>query len=853
MNSRKEQRMRLLLRQTVVLTLLVSAILHTAQARDYFDPAFLESRGQHKNATTDLSVFATDQSQLPGNYYVDIYVNDTPAGTRSVKFQQVKQNSELQALEGCLHIDELKMVGVKTDLFPKLNSEQNCADLSQIPGASQKFDFQEQKLFISIPQIYIASSARGYVPPEMWDEGIPALLMNYSFNGYKDYSSNNNEDDMESKFLALQPGLNVGAWRLRNYTTWNSQSSDTSSSARWSTVYNYLQRDIVPLKSQLTVWDSNTPSDIFDSVAFRGLQLASDEQMLPDSQRGYAPSIHGVARSNAQVTIRQNGRIAYQTTVPPGEFDINDMFPTGSNGDYDVTIKEADGSEQHYVVPYASLPLLQREGRAKYNIIAGKYRDNDNHTRDNFTQATLLYGLPWGITAYGGSQVASDKYQSVALGLGQNMRMLGAISVDGTWSHAKFDDRTETGQSWRIRYSKGVVSTGTTLSIAGYRYASENYNTLEDALNPDDDDYNYYGKRHNRFEASINQRLSSNLGSITLSWVKENYWHSPQEMQSLSVGYNNSWGAVSYALNYSYNHNTYQRYSSDDQDDDDRYQQNDSLFTLSINVPFSLFDSRMYASYMLNARKGDATVNSTTLSGSALRGQNLNWSVQQSHSTTEGDSGGLSGSYKGTYANLNAGYSQSPDSHQISYGIEGGMVAHENGITLSQPITGSAILVKAPGAADVAIENQAGVTTDFRGYTVIPNVTPYYRYDISLDGQTFADNIDIPINNQTVYPTRNALVRATYDTHKGYRVLMTLTRSNGDNIPFGATVSTSEKEGGQANIVGDNGKAFLSGLTEEGNLLVKWGDNANTTCHAAYHLDTSKNMNGIIIAQSTCQ
>ncbi len=102
---------------------------------------------------------------------------------------------------------------------------------------------------------------------------------------------------------------------------------------------------------------------------------------------------------------------------------------------------------------------------------------------------------------------------------------------------------------------------------------------------------------------------------------------------------------------------------------------------------------------MLNTRKHDATVNSTTLSGTALRDRNLNWSLQQSHSTQDGDSGGVNASYKGTYANLNAGYNQSPDSQQVSYGISGGILAHENGITLSQPITGAAILIKRPAPA----------------------------------------------------------------------------------------------------------------------------------------------------------
>lgn len=39
----------------------------------------------------------------------------------------------------------------------------------------------------------------------------------------------------------------------------------------------------------------------------------------------------------------------------------------------------------------------------------------------------------------------------------------------------------------RVRYSKGVVGTGTTFSLAGYRYASENYNSLSEVINPDDD------------------------------------------------------------------------------------------------------------------------------------------------------------------------------------------------------------------------------------------------------------------------------------------------------------------------------------------------------------------------------
>ncbi len=833
----------------VLCALLVTISCTNVHAGDYFDPAFLEKRAQHRTIPTDLSAFSTDQSLIPGHYYVDVLVNGTTVESRHVDFHRLTLSDGQEVLQGCLSAEELSNYGIKIDLFPTLNSQQTCADLSVIPAASQNFDFQNQKLNISIPQLYLSNSTRGYIPPEKWDEGIPALLMNYSFSSYQDFTSSSQTDNSTTKFLALQPGINAGAWRFRNYTNWNSQSDDN----HWSTVYSFLQRDIVSLKSQLTLWDSTTSPEVFDSLSFRGAQIASDDQMQPNSMRGYAPTIRGIARSNAQVLVRQNGRIVYQTTVAPGEFAINDMFATGSSGDYDVTVKEADGSEQHFVTPYSSLPNLQREGRLKYSLTTGKYRDSNNQPQDNFTQATLLYGLPWGITAYGGSQISGDRYQSLAFGLGQNMQTLGAISVDGIWSHAKFaDNHRESGQTWRIRYSKGMLSTGTNISIAGYRYASEHYNSLEDVLNTDDDYYNAYGKRRNRFEASVNQQLSAGLGAISLSWVKEDYWRSSQQMQSINVGYNNSWKQISYALNYSYSRNTWQNTHSSN-DDGSSYRSNDRQLNFSINIPFSVISKRIYASYMFNTRKHGATSNSTTLSGTALANNNLSWSAQESHNTDGGNSGGLSASYKGTYGNLNAGYSWSADSQQVSYGMEGGIIAHENGVTLSQPITGAAILVAAPGASDVAIKNQTGIRTDFRGYTVMPNVTPYYRYDVSLDSQTFADDIDMPVNNQTVYPTRNAVVRASFNAHKGYRVLLGLTRGNGEVIPFGATVSISEQDDGQANIVGDKGQVFLSGLEEEGNLLVKWGSSADDSCHATYHLDASNQMNGIVIAQALCQ
>lgn len=100
--------------------------------------------------------------------------------------------------------------------------------------------------------------------------------------------------DSNSQYVNLRPGLNIGPWRLRNYSTWSRSSQQGgSTSNKWDTVYTYLQRDIQALGGQLLLGDSTSPSDVFDGVPFRGGQLASDDEMLPESLRGYAPSIRG--------------------------------------------------------------------------------------------------------------------------------------------------------------------------------------------------------------------------------------------------------------------------------------------------------------------------------------------------------------------------------------------------------------------------------------------------------------------------------------------------------------------------------------------------------------------------------
>ncbi|QMA86832.1 hypothetical protein HV016_04165 [Escherichia coli] len=85
------------------------------------------------------------------------------------------------------------------------------------------------------------------------------------------------------------------------------------------------------------------------------------------------------------------------------------------------------------------------------------------------------------------------------------------------------------------------------------------------------------------------------------------------------------------------------------------------------------------------------------------------------------------------------------------------------------------------------------------------------------------------------------------------RALITLSRSDGSRLPFGAVVTEEGKKGqmpGGAGVVGDNGEVYLSGLDETGQLKVQWG--RNSSCRANYRLPEEKEATGIFLVRTVC-
>lgn len=844
-----------------LLTLALSGMSFVSgvQAESYFNPSFLSDDAA---GVADLSRFEKGNKQPAGVYRVDVWRNDEFVGSQDLTFTPAEGTQPAAGgLAPCLTPALLKRLGVNIAAFPALAKEapEACVALENaIPGTEIAFDFAALRLNISLPQVAMFNSARGYIPPEEWDEGIPALLANYSFSG-------NRGSDDDSYFLSLTSGANFGPWRLRNSGTWTYSDNHSQRENRWRNVATWVQRAIVPWKSELVMGDSNTGSDVFDSVGFRGARLYSSDSMYPDSMQGFAPTVRGIARTPAKITIRQNGYVVYQSYVQSGAFAISDLNPTSSSGDLEVTVDEKDGSQQRYTVPYSSVPLLQREGRWKYDLVAGDYRSGNNQQETPFfAQGTVVTGLNDGYTVYGGTQLA-ENYTSVALGLGKNLGDWGAVSLDITHAHSRLvDDSTHDGQSLRFLYAKSLNTYGTNFQLLGYRYSTKGFFTLDDTTWKNMSGYQYSDKEtdddgvpdiisyHNltqnkksRFQANISQSLGD-YGSLYLSGSEQTYWGSDDTNTWYQVGYSGGWRGVSYSVSMSWNRSI-------------GIPGTDQIASFNLSVPFSLFSNgaarrnsafdRAYATVSASRNSDGDNSWQSGVSGTLLDGNNLSYSVTQGSTSGQGHTGSASANWQATYGTLSGAYNYDRDQHSLNWQASGGILAHADGVTFSQPLGDTNVLIKAPGASGVSIENQTGVKTDWRGYAVMPYATVYRYNRIALDTNTMSNSTDVENNVSSVVPTEGAVVRATFDTRIGVRALITA-RRGAQPVPFGAIVR--EATSGVTSMVGDDGQIYLSGLPLSGDLLIQWGEGPGAQCRARYSLPEKSLQQAITLTEVRC-
>ncbi|EIY5162698.1 fimbria/pilus outer membrane usher protein [Klebsiella variicola] len=816
-----------------------------------FDSSLLNNGGKE----IDISILENG-GQLPGEYTVDIFLNGMRVDSRDMVFENDRDSKGNTFLKTCVTREMLVRYGVNIKKYPKLfkrgkgnKHKEPCADLSVIPDSTERFEFTSQKLMLSIPQVALLPKQFGIAPEELWDDGITAFLLNWQVNANRSEYRGLNASENESFWASFEPGLNFGPWRVRNLSTWQKVSNNKG---KWNTAYTRAERGLNRIKSRLILGEHYTSSEIFESTPYRGVMIRSDESMVPFNLREFAPVVKGIAQTQASVEVRQNGYLIYNVTVAPGAFSLEDLPVTGSGGDLEVTVLETNGTKQVFTVPFTTPAIALREGYFKYSFTAGQYRSSDSSVNSPIiTQGTAMYGLPWGITAFGGAQF-SEHYFSADIGVGLSMGSLGAISLDSMYTQgSKKGFSKEKGNSWRLRYNKAFESTGTSFTAASYQYSSNGYNTMSDVLDTYSKNYeNSYAYKPNRSRTTtlgMSQTLG-NIGYISINGSRDEFRDSFPHKDYITASYSTSWNNISWSFNWSRSINKTDASSN-------KWNKED-IFSVWVSIPLGQWigssQNNIRATGQFQSTTGQETRYETGLSGEAFE-RRLNWDIREqlaSGGKINKESSRFNVAWHGTYGEITGMYSYNNRSRQMSTGFSGALVAHKDGITLGQKTGDTIALIEAPNVTGAQVRGTRGVRTDFRGLTLMGNTTPYQENIISLDPTTFPEDAEVSRTDSRVVPTKGAVVRAKFETEVGNRALITLTHPDGKALPFGAVVTAMGKSKGTS-IVGDNGEVYISGLLKKGKIQARWG--TNNQCLADFQIPNKKGPAGIYMIHAVCK
>ncbi|WP_342316333.1 fimbria/pilus outer membrane usher protein [Lysobacter sp. FW306-1B-D06B] len=776
-----------------------------------FNAGFLGISAQ----SIDVARFSRPNMVPPGHYLVDVYVNQYRVGRENVSFVATAVDGEVRP---CVTASSLEAMGVDTGKLISAGAslDGDCLDIAAIiPDASSSFDTGALRLDYSVPQIAMSRHARGYVPPSAWDRGANAFSLGYNVSANS--VDRIHKRDSLSAYAGLQAGLNLGGWRIRNQS--NYQWSNGGGS-RFQNINTYAQHDITALQSQFTVGDTFTSGALFDSTAFRGFQLSTDQRMRPDSLNGYAPIIRGAAETNARVIVRQGDFVLYEADVAPGKFEVNDLPATGYGGDLEVVVIEADGRENRFKVPFAAVPQLLRPGISNYAATLGKVRDDSLLGRSpSFVEATYQRGLNNSLTGYGGLQATDGGlYQGLLLGAAFNTPF-GAVSADISHSRASFHEAggPVNGNSVRVTYSKNIPETHTNFALAAYRYSSRGYTGLREAVQQNDalqagqmsDEFvESAAATRNRLQLTVNQHLGS-AGSMYASASHSDYWDKGRKVDSsYQLGWNNRYRDLQYGLSYQRSRRS-----------DDQYE---NMYYFNVSVPLGRSSNRAGTPQFNLAGTRDDHGQSVRagVAGTAGDRRQVNYGVSGRFNDQNTDSLSANVGWRTPAVALGAAYTHGAAAHSASVSASGGLVVHPGGVTLAQYLGDTIAVLHAHGAKGARLATDNVSRIDGRGYAIVSSLTPYRRNDVWLDPKSMAQNVELSGSQVQVVPRAGAVLLVEFPTISGQSHLLRVKLDSGEIAPFGAEILSAGGE--RIGFVGQGGFAYVRIADDEGPMRLQF-------------------------------
>lgn len=758
-------------------TLLVCAISlvfsqsgHTAEIKPgliEFDNETLKSLGIDPSVS---DYFSQKARFMPGDNTVTLKVNGENKGNVIARFNQ---SGEL-----CFNKMFMEQAGI---VIPDDYSE-GCYDYLQKHPETVVTDIPGQELL----ELVVAADAiqrQTLLPTEFMTEGSAAVLNYSAMSSRNVYGS----EGMTYSQLQLDGGVNIAGWLLRSQQL-VSHSQGTFNSENGQT---YLQRTYAGLHTTAQAGEVNMNNALLGGTGLYGVTF-TPETALDAPENG--ARVSGIANtSQARIEIRQQGVLIHSTLVPVGPFTLTDVALRNYTSDLNVTVIETDGTEHSYVVP--SSLYLQRIG-APPGLFISLGRVSDDYDEKPLVISVSNGGrLTPGSNINAGTIIATD-FQAAG------------VSIDTVpWTSTLFSlgvnqsyDRRNNRQGQKLRAETSIAASfGITLTAASAYYTS-GYREFSESI-----DRNFRATRQQEFSMGL-QWYSKALGAYSASIYETKSRFREGATRYVTAG----WGGKVLSAYLSAN---WQRQLSAETGDAKR----EDLFYINVSLPLGKSTMNSYA-----RRDANKTRVGSTLSGN-LNDDSL-YTLGTELGQNESDrsfTAGLNRNLHYTQLMLN-GSMTGKNQHSYNGTLQGGIVAHEKGITLSPlPVHDTfGIASLDQPVAGVKIDSPQGpVWTDARGYAVLPSLNAWQMSRIEVSTDTLPKNMDIGNGTRMLSQGRGSVGHVQFSAVTQRRVLLDVTTTDGKKLPKNTAIT--DAHGVYLTTSVDDGVIFLNNASTDLVLLAQ--------------------------------
>ncbi|VVO08250.1 Outer membrane usher protein FimD [Pseudomonas fluorescens] len=708
-----------------------------------------------------------------GKHPVTLTVNGQRHGRVDVSFNR----------EGALCFDRALLDAASLNVPSRLLDDSQCHDfLGAWPQTVIEQDPANLALALIVPTDTIRSTARDF---SGYRTGGFAGLLNYDVTGL-----HSRFGDRSSRYTAANTeiGFNAGDWivRSRQVQSWQDERSRTTHIAA------YAQRTFVSQEAVLQAGQINLYNPVLAGAQITGAQILNERALQVAGQNAV---IEGVANSQAQVEIRQNGSLIHSTVVPAGPFALNNVRRLNSRSDVHVTVRETDGSERSFTISAAMFGIdLPAPG---YSLAAGQVRSTGAEQGDD----------PWVISGGWSTAIAPQALFSAGLTGAADYRAagvgVGLLPSPGTQAQATLSAADATGN----KASQGLqADLNVTHRLSdqwaingGSAYRTFGYRELEDTVF--DRTSSSSQSRYRDQQSASFSWSHPELGTFSGGLSRSSTFDGQSSSRALA-----SWGtriaSVSVSTTVEW------QISGMNRADNSAY--------LNLSIP--LGENRRARTWV----RSSAGESRSGVGLSEQIGDQLAYRVGVERDTRDRQVQSTAGvSLLPRYTQLDLNYTRS-DAERSSYqaSARGGAVLHGGGLTLSPyPVSDTFALLSVGDMGAIKVTTPSGpVWTDWQGQAVIPQVAAYGRSKVEVDPKSLPRNVDIHNGLAMITAGRGAVDNVEFGVSLTRRALLKVTTANGVPLPRGAAVNTVDGE--FITLVQDGGLVFLPNALDSRTLWV---------------------------------